>query len=279
MKNIFTLLLGGLITSSAFANNITISLPNSNNYQVLIDGSNINGYSQSNNTVYLNNLQYGQHSIEVYRVRSGWFSNKASLVYSSSFNSSQQYDLNIAIDDAGRVRMYQSQSNDYYGRNGRGNNNGYGDDRRHEKKHRDRDGDDDDDRGYQRNGNYGNDGGYNNGGYNHGGYNNGVYNNGSYNNRYQQAMSDYDFNQFVQRVRSQWIGKLSTARDGLNSNYFNTYQVRQVLQLFSSENDRLDLARLAYKNVVDQQNFRQLYDLFSYQGQSELDRAISNNRY
>ncbi|MGZ3949609.1 MAG: hypothetical protein ACXVKK_15895, partial [Flavisolibacter sp.] len=204
MKNIFTFLLGGLITSSAFANNITISLPNSNYYQVLIDGNNVNGYNNSGNTVYLNNVQYGEHSIEVYRMRSGFFGNRNSLVYSSSFNSSPQYDLNIAVDNGGRVQMYQSASNDYYGRNGRGNNQGYGDDRRREKKHRDRDGDDDDDRGYQRNGNYGNDGGYNNGGYNHGVSNSGVYNNGGYNNRSQQAMNDYDFNRFFQGLRSQW---------------------------------------------------------------------------
>ncbi|MGZ3975764.1 MAG: DUF4476 domain-containing protein [Flavisolibacter sp.] len=279
MKNIFTFLLGGLITSSAFANNITISLPNSNYYQVLIDGNNVNGYNNSGNTVYLNNVQYGQHSIEVYRMRSGFFGNRNSLVYSSSFNSSPQYDLNIAIDNGGRVQMYQSASNDYYGRNGRGNNQGYGDDRRREKKHRDRDGDDDDDRGYQRNGNYGNDGGYNNGGYNHGVSNSGVYNNGGYNNRSQQAMNDYDFNRFFQGLRSQWNGKLATASNGLSSNYFNAGQVRQVLQLFPSENDRLDLAKLSFKTLVDQQNFRQLYDLFSYQGQSELDRYISNNRY
>jgi len=272
MKNIFTLLLGGLLTSSAFANNITLSLPNNMNYQVMIDGRNVNGYNDNNNTIYLNNIQYGQHTIEVYRLRrNNFWGNRNNLVYSSSFNSSPQFDLNIAIDDYGRVQMYQSRSNGYYGRNGRGKNHGnYGNDD-HWGKHRDHDDgdDDDDDRDYRGNN------GYSNGDYNHGGYDNGGWNN----NRYNQAMNDNDFNQLVQKIRNQWIGKISTARDAVNNNYFNTYQVRQILQIFSSESDRLELAKLSYRNVVDQQNFRQLYDLFSYQSQTELDRSTRDSRY
>ena len=47
-------------------------------------------------------------------------------------------------------------------------------------------------------------------------------------------MSDYDFNQMVQKIRSQWIGKMNTAKEGVNNNYLNTYQVRQILQIFST---------------------------------------------
>jgi hypothetical protein len=270
MKNIFTLLLGGLLTTSAFANDITLTLPNNSNYQVMIDGRNVSGYNYSNNTIYLNNLQYGQHSIEVYRMKKN--GKKNNLTYSSSFNSSPQYDLNITVENNGRVQMYQTRSNDY-GRNGRGynghgnNRGGYGNNDRwgKHKHHDDGDDDDDDDRDYRNN----------NGGYNHGGYDNGDWNN----NRYNQAMSDNDFNQLVQKIRNQWIGKMSTARDAVNNNYFNTYQVRQILQIFSSESDRLELAKLSYRNVVDQQNFRQLYDLFSYQSQTELDRYTRDFRY
>jgi hypothetical protein len=268
MKNIFTLLLGGVITSSAFANNITLTFPNNSNYQVSIDGRYVNGHNYSNNTIYLNNLQYGQHSIEVYRMKKN--GKKNNLVYSSSFNSSAQYDLNIAIDNSGRVQMYQSRSNDY-GRNGRGNSNDGYDNNKRWSKHKDRDRDgDDDDRDYR-----GNNGGYNNGDYNHGGYDN----SGRNNNRYNSAMNDYDFNQMVQKIRNQWIGKMNTARDGVNNNYLNTYQVKQILQIFSSENDRLELAKLSYRHVVDQQNFGQLYDLFSYQSQTELDRYTQDFKY
>jgi hypothetical protein len=115
--------------------------------------------------------------------------------------------------------------------------------------------------------------------YENGGSKNGGYNNGGYNNDYHQAISDRDFNQVLQKIRNQWIGKLSTAKDEVNSNYFNAYQVKQILQIFSSESDKLELAKLSYKNVVDRQNFRQLYDLFSYQAQTELDKYTRDAGY
>lgn len=189
MKSIFTLLLGGFLTTSAFANTITLSFNGNRNYQVIVDGRNVNDFRYSNNTIYLNDLQYGQHSLQVYRMKkNGKYGNKNNLVYSSYFNSSPQYDLNIAIDNNGSVQMYQSRNNDY-GRNDRGNNhNGYGNRNDDWNKHRDGD----DDRNYDQNN-----------GYDHGNNNNGNWNN----NRYAQAMNDYDFNQLIQKIRSQWLGK------------------------------------------------------------------------
>jgi hypothetical protein len=82
------------------------------------------------------------------------------------------------------------------------------------------------------------------------------------------------------KIKNQWFGsgKLNAAKDGVNNNYLNTTQVRQIVQIFSSEADKLELAKLAYRKIVDQQNFRQLYDLFSYQGQTELDNYTRYNR-
>lgn len=246
MKNIFTLLLGGLLTTSAFANNITLNLSGNRNYQVLIDGRNLNVYDDHsvNSRVYLNNLRTGRHTIEVYRTQKrGWGTN--SPVYSSYFDVSPQYDLDITIDNRGRVSLYESRSNDY-GRHGSRRGNGS-----YDRRNDDRYGG-----GYGQNGDYGR------------------------NNSYNRALSDYEFNQLVQRVRSQWMGKLGTARDAINGNYFTTYQVRELLGIFSSENDRLELAKLAFVKVVDQQNFRQLYDQFSYRGQAELDNYTRyNSRY
>jgi hypothetical protein len=69
------------------------------------------------------------------------------------------------------------------------------------------------------------------------------------------------------------------AKDEINGHYFTTNQVRQLLQLFSSESDKLELAKLSYKNIADRQNFRQLYDLFSYRSQTELDQYTRDFRY
>lgn len=108
------------------------------------------------------------------------------------------------------------------------------------------------------------------------------HNGGDYDNTYRQAMSEAAFSQFLQQIKSQWFNsaKLNTAKDGFNRNYFTTAQVRQVLPLFSSENDKLELAKLAYRNTVDQRYYYQLYDVFSFQSsKDELDRYIRDYRY
>jgi hypothetical protein len=248
MKNFFTLLLGGLLTTSAFANNITLNVSGSRNFQVRIDGRNVDAYNDHsvNSTVYLNNLRTGRHSIEVYRTQKRGWGN--SPVYSSSFDVSPQYDLNITVDNKGRVKIYQSRTSDYSNGDRRGNGN-------YDRRYDDRRNGDAYPGGYGQNGDY-------------------------RNNSYNRAVSDYDFERLVQKIRGQWIGKLGTARDAINGNYFTTYQVREILGIFSSENDRLELAKLAFVKVVDQQNFRQLYDQFSYKGQAELDNYTRyNSRY
>lgn len=253
MKNIFTLLVGGLLTTSAFANNITVNFSGKRNYQVMIDGRNVTAYNYSGgNTIYLNNLCMGRHTIEVYKLkRNPWFGSHKKLICSSYFTISPQNDLDIQINNRGNVQFYESRNGDFRRNNGWRNNGGFGN--WEKRKH---DGNDDN--------NKDDNNGYDNGGWNNNGYN--------------QAMNDYDFNQLVQKIQNQWLGKFGTAKNAVTNNYFTTYQVRQLLQIFRSENDKLELAKLAYKNTVDQQNFSQLYDLFSYQAQSELDSYIRYNR-
>ena len=107
---------------------------------------------------------------------------------------------------------------------------------------------------------------------------NNNYGNKGYDNS-RNAMSDYEFNQMLQRINSQWLGKLNTAKEAVSNNYFSTYQVRQIMQLFTSNNERLDLAKQAYRNTVDPRNYNQLYELLSYQAQRELSDYINNYRY
>ena len=244
MKTIFTLLLAAIFTTSAFAldeSRLTITVSTSNDVQVMIDNKT---YRLDENSVVLNNIRAGQHTVQVYRGRANnnrgnnRNNNRNNVLYSSTIYVKPNYDVDIMINRFGKALVDE--------RDLRYNNDGYGN-----------------------NGNYGN----NNGGY---GNNNGNYGNNNYN----QPMKDYDFNQLLQKIRSQWIGKQSAAKDAINSNYFTTLQVRQVLQLFSSENDKLELAKLAYRNTVDQRSYTQLYDVFSYQSsRDELDQYIRNNRW
>jgi hypothetical protein len=246
MKTIFTLLLATVFTS-AFAydeGRLTISVA-VKNAQVYVDGR---IYQDDDNNFVLNNIQPGNHTIKIYRMVS------KSNGYGSARNSRKNVQKNELVY-ASTVYVRPSYHVDVMV-------NRFGKALVDEKAiaNRNANWEDDD---------------WNDG---NTGYDNGGYKNGGYNNGYQQAMSDYDFNQLVQKIRNQWIGKIATARDAVISNYFNTGQVRQIMQLFSSESDKLDLAKISYKNVVDKQNFRQVYDLLGYQSQAELDRYVRDYR-
>lgn len=100
--------------------------------------------------------------------------------------------------------------------------------------------------------------------------------------QYISPMDDAAFNQLLQTVRSKWLqsGKIVTERDAFlnTSNYFTTEQVRQLLQLISSEANKLSLAKLAYPKVVDPANFTQAYSVFnSIASRNEMDVFIRNN--
>ena len=90
-------------------------------------------------------------------------------------------------------------------------------------------------------------------------------------------MSDSKFNPLLQSVRNKWSQALKgeTESEAFNNpnNYFNTSQIRQLLTLITSENDRLDLVKLAYRSVTDSINFTYLNDLFK----TDLNRNEFNN--
>jgi hypothetical protein len=298
MKRLFTLVLSSLIAFSSFAQygqTVTISFAangrgngNGNNnrtIEVVIDGrtySSNSNYDNSNNTngryssddkndnsITLNNLQIGQHSILVNRVRNndakyGDVNSNNRPAYSSTFTVKQGYDLNIFIKGNGEVRYTEKP----------GYNNGRRSNERDRdwKGKRDNDGrhDGDDDNGRYINGGYNNRG--DNGGYNR------------YPNQNISAMPDASFNQLLQNAKGKWFqsGKVSAVRSAFDntSNYFSTYQVRQLLQIITSESSRLDLAKESYKNVTDKNYFNQLYDLFSNQSyRNELDNYVRSYRY
>jgi hypothetical protein len=121
---------------------------------------------------------------------------------------------------------------------------------------------------------YNNNAGYSNNG---NGYNNNS-------NQYKTAMTDANFNVIMQDVKKQWLpgGKMSALADAFNntSNYFTTYQAKQLIQLVSDEDNRLQLAKSAYRNIVDPSNFTQLYDLFTTQARKDaLANYISSYSY
>ena len=105
---------------------------------------------------------------------------------------------------------------------------------------------------------------------------------GNYNYSVRAAMTDTEFTNLYNTIRKKWLPltKYAAAADAFNSTttYFTTSQAKQIIALLSSESNRFDLAKLAFDNIVDQQNFRQLYDLFTTQASKDaLDEYIRSN--
>jgi hypothetical protein len=62
------------------------------------------------------------------------------------------------------------------------------------------------------------------------------------------------------------------------TNYFTVAQAKQLIQLVSSESNRLELAKLSYNNITDPTNFTAIYDIFSSQSsKNELMNYVQSN--
>lgn len=111
-------------------------------------------------------------------------------------------------------------------------------------------------------------------------YNNDDDRNRDYNNSY-QPMSSFSFEQLRQSVAREPFDdtKLNIAKTGIAANLFSAAQAKQIIQLFSYDNSRLDIAKYLYKYTVDKNNYVTVYDAFSYSSsRDELSRFIQQYR-
>lgn len=80
-------------------------------------------------------------------------------------------------------------------------------------------------------------------------------------------MTANNFNLLMTTIEGKWSQalKADAVRDAFinTNNYFSTLQIRQLLALVTSENDRMNLVKLAYPGVTDATNFSSLYDVFT----------------
>jgi hypothetical protein len=95
------------------------------------------------------------------------------------------------------------------------------------------------------------------------------------------SMSEADFTKLYNSANNAWTSssRYTIVSDAFKSttNYFTTAQVRQLLTLINSENDKLSLAKSAYDNTVDLASYPQLYDLFtSASSKNDLAAFIAN---
>ena len=95
------------------------------------------------------------------------------------------------------------------------------------------------------------------------------------------AMTDANFNILHQDIKNQWnvnnqITSLTNAFNNTN-NFFSSYQASQLIQLLSSESNRLQLAKLSYRSITDKGNFYHVANLISNQAnKTELTAYVNN---
>ena len=96
------------------------------------------------------------------------------------------------------------------------------------------------------------------------------------------AMKEADFNTLYRDIQNRFgIGAKMSALSNTFENatyYFTTTQVKQLIQLVSSETNRLELAKSSYDNIVDQANFSQLYSIFSSSSKNELEVYVRDRQ-
>ncbi len=240
MKTIFTLLSSLFISASVLAADakqksvVTIKSVDNQNIMVVLDGKR---FDANDNSIMISNLNAGQHSIKVYRLRNNGVFNilgkRYEVVYNSTVSLKKRTHLLITIERNGFISMQENKL-----KNGRGFE--YDDD-----------------------------------------YDYDDYDEYNDRDRYATGMNKAEFDRMLQSISREWLesNKIKSVTQVTKTNRFTTDQVKELMRLFTFENYRLEVAKLAYINTVDKWNYSEVNTLFSFQASKiELDRYIRSQR-
>ena len=293
MKTIFTLVSGLLMSIALMAapkdmdwrtkSMLTIKSASQEDIRVVVDGKR---FEPRHNTMVLRNIGTGYHDLKIYRQKNPGifekFGSRYELIFNQPVMVRKNSNLLITIDRFGRPYMDQQKikgngkNKDWnQQRGGRGDDrnddydndrdNSFGDDKDNDRNWKSGD---DVEYDFDRDGNMGD---YDN---NDNGY--------DYDLSNSKSISDRDFNNVLQSIRKEWFegNKVKSASQIISGNYFTTAQVRQMLQLFTFENNKLDLAKQAYQKTIDPGNYMMaLSDVFNFNNsRDELARFVRGNQ-
>lgn len=242
MKKIFTLLLSSLFSLSLLAfdgSKLSISTI-SNNMDLKIE---IDGrrFTMKDNTITLRNMPDGYHTIKIFR-------DKKKNGNGFGFGKKQEVIYNSSVFM--KRGFHTDITVNRFGKV-------FVDERRIDRNddwYRDDDGDDD--------------------------YYDG--NNGGWDNQYNNnVMSAREFDLLKESLRKEWFenNRVTSAKVVMDKSYFTSQQVKELLQLFTFENNKLELAKYAYRNTVDKRTYFIVNDVFSFgSSRDELARFIRDFR-
>jgi hypothetical protein len=268
MKTIFTLLLSTIFSLASMAydgTRLTVTSVSNNKMFVEVDGRR---YDLNGNTVSINSIRPGTHNVRVLREmkrKTGWnFGNmREETIYNIKATFRDGYHFDILVNRFGKVMIDERRidpNDDWY------NDDDYYD--RNDDRNRDRDNtyDNGGDRGDRDYGNNDRDARDNR--------DNGDDRNNDdprYDNNNSRAMTNIDFTQARETLRREWFEntRLETAKQIIDRNYFTSQQVKEMILLFTFENNRLDIAKYAYGKTVDKGNYFMLNDAFTFNNNKE----------
>ena len=106
-------------------------------------------------------------------------------------------------------------------------------------------------------------------------------NNNGQNSSAMVAMTETDFNNLYNSIRSQWrsANRMTLLSDAFanSSYYFTTAQAMRLIQLINSQSNRFILAKASYRSITDPTNFPQMYDVLNSQSyRDQLADYVSN---
>jgi Domain of unknown function (DUF4476) len=268
MKTIFTLLLSTIFSLASMAydgTRLTVTNVSNNKMFVEVDGRR---YDLDGNTVSISSIRPGTHTVRVLREmkrKAGWNlgngNRREQTIYNIRVTFREGYHFDILVNRFGKVMIDEHRidpnddwynDDDYYDRN----------DGRRDRDNTYDDGDDRDDSDYGNNDRDRDNRDFEN-----------ERNNDDprYDNNYSRAMSSADFGQAKESLRREWFEntRLATAKQIIDQNYFTSQQVKEMVLLFTFENNRLDIAKYAYGKTVDKGNYFIMNDAFTFNNNKE----------
>lgn len=247
MKTIFTLITSLFISMTMFASNakptssLFIQSQASGDVRVIIDGRR---FEPNDNSLRINGLEAGSHTVKIYQQKNNGifnlFGKKYEVVFDRKINVKPNSNVMITVDRTGKVNISDLKTN---------NRNDRSFDSRNWDNNRSYD--------FERGGRL-----------------------GDYDqNAYSGTMNDREFKRVLESINKEWLesNKLKSATQIVSTTKMTTAQVKELIWLFSFENNKLELAKRAYANTVDKRYYSQLNDVFSFNtSKEELARYIRN---
>jgi len=283
MKKIITLLMLCIISIGAFAyNGGTLKIRDAEGGIIMV---NINGkkFPKNGRILTVSDVPPGLNRIKIYRLVGFSRRQNIQMIYSGRIKVQPNFIYRCTVDDYEGLDVQSYcciNNNGYYSDNQNYNENGY-----NSYNDNDQDWNDNywgnssngwikggghhdvhhDDHDYQGGNGYSN--GYNNGmsNYNNGG-NNGYNNGGNFNNN-NNGMSPQAFQSFKQTVENSSFdsGKQTIVKTQLQNMWITSGQLKEIIDIFSFESSKIDMAKYGAARVIDKQNLFNIYNCFSFE--------------